>query len=150
MVYFQQQQNLWICMVFVVIIFLVCGYANKYQLTVTVWFKILFLKISILRTLNKCHYLKCSFYINNLRYKFGVKNKCLFIILLILVDLCHSQHFMAWSKVPPGWDLWIYLDFTCIITQLPYPGPGVPDVRGQGNISNGSLSHYTSVEQEKS
>lgn len=52
MVYFQQQQNLWICMVFVVIIFLVCGYANKYQLTVTVWFKILFLKKSILRTLN--------------------------------------------------------------------------------------------------
>lgn len=52
MVYFQQQQNSWICMVFVVIIFLVCGYANKYQLTVTVWFKILFLKKSILRTLN--------------------------------------------------------------------------------------------------
>lgn len=52
MVYFQQQQNLWIYMVFVVIIFLVCGYANKYQLTVTVWFKILFLKKSILRTLN--------------------------------------------------------------------------------------------------
>lgn len=52
MVYFQQQQNLWICMVFVVIIFLVCGYANKYQLTVTVWFKILSLKKSILRTLN--------------------------------------------------------------------------------------------------
>lgn len=56
MVYFQQQQNLWIYMVFVVIISLVCGYANKYQLTVTVWFKILFLKKSILRTLNKCHY----------------------------------------------------------------------------------------------